>query len=494
MKNNILLFGKIIMSAVFWAAFSIIHYKVEKLLLSDHKKLNIILPRGLGKTTLVSQVFSLYHIFLSDIQQPKFVVIVSKTQAHAINCLTAIKDVLEYSLPFRDMFGYWGSQSARQWTQDVVVLKDGSIIMAKGMGQPIRGLNIGGVRPTYIVIDDPEDENNTKTSEAMAANLTWVLKGALPALDSRYGRIITIGTPLHQLCIVERLAEASDWQTVRFPYLQNEQGEPDVVNGESMWKEVRSTESLKEEYEAMMAMGKSSVFFAERMCQITGDEAQLFKPHYIRYYKGHHIIEDGSAYMILTERGDEEFKPSLKIAVNIFMGVDPASSTKQGADYSVVFPIAIDNDDNIYTLNYFRRRVRPMELAEQILVYYDMFKPQRVRIESVGYQEMLRDYLRSKSYIPGLEIKEMPRNSKSVRLEGLEPRFASGKVYVAPTHEAFIDELLTYPRCKNDDCLDGFFYAQKNIYKPFHTVIEDQPKTKRKQVKENELEFDWLLS
>lgn len=34
--------------------------------------------------------------------------------------------------------------------------------------------------------------------------------------------------------------------------------------------------------------------------------------------------------------------------------------------------------------------------------------------------------------------------------------------------QAFVDELLLYPRGKHDDLLDGFFYANKNCYKPLH--------------------------
>ena len=34
--------------------------------------------------------------------------------------------------------------------------------------------------------------------------------------------------------------------------------------------------------------------------------------------------------------------------------------------------------------------------------------------------------------------------------------------------ESFLNELLLYPRGKHDDLLDGFFYANKNSYRPIH--------------------------
>ena len=110
---------------------------------------------------------------------------------------------------------------------------------------------------------------------------------------------------------------------------------------------------------------------------------------------------------------------------------------------------------------------------------------------------MLRDYLRRKCdedrlFISGLEIKESPRTSKSSRLETLEPYFAQKKFYLQKNMQELKDELLLYPRGKHDDLLDGMFYANKNIYPPYHKV-------KDKNVKENQnntlkTKGGWLVS
>ena len=80
-----------------------------------------------------------------------------------------------------------------------------------------------------------------------------------------------------------------------------------------------------------------------------------------------------------------------------------------------------------------------MNLAESIIEYFKLYKPVKVRIESVGYQEMLREYLRQRTeeenlFISGLEIKESPRTSKSSRLETMEPYFAQNKMYIKKTN------------------------------------------------------------
>jgi hypothetical protein len=159
------------------------------------------------------------------------------------------------------------------------------------------------------------------------------------------------------------------------------------------------------------------------------------------------------------------------------MGVDPASSTRQTADYSTIVPVAIDNEGNRFVLPYYRKRATPMSLAEGIIEYFKIYKPEKVRIESVGYQEMLREYVRARCdekniFISGLEIKEIPRSSKSVRLETMEPYFAQDKFYMKKDMPELKDELLLYPRGKHDDLLDGLYYATKKMYQPFHKKID----------------------
>lgn len=481
-KNNLLLFGKVILPQAFYRDFADVHYDIQDVLVdSNIKHANIIVPRGIAKTTLASHIYPLFHCFVEERyhNRPKVVVIISKTRDHSIFCLTAIKNILEYSTNFRSIFGYHGVNTAKTWREDIIVLDTGDVFIAKGMGQPIRGINYNSVRPSLILCDDPEDENNTKTAESMAANVDWVIGGALRALDDDIGRLILIGTPLHQSCLVETFSRAPNWHTIRRKYLNEDR------NGElySLWNDCVSVEDLIKEKEDLEAIGKISKFYSERQCEIVGDEDQLFRPEYIQEWDGEYKRIGDLSYLKLKNK--ENYVP-----VNVFMGVDPASSTKSTADFSVVFAIGIDADDRVFCIEYYRKRVRPMELADNIMEMYNRYRPEKVRIESIGYQEMLRDYLRvqaeeKKTYIPGLEIKEMPRNSKSARLESLQPRFANKKVFIRSNMEAFRDELLSYPRGQNDDTLDAYFYAVKNIYKPYHSELLQKP------IVQSNFELDW---
>lgn len=456
LKKNMIMFGKVIMPNMFSAPSPEFHYTIANTLIDDsNKQINIIAPRGHAKSSIVGGVYPLYHIM--NHSGAKLIVLVSRTQDHAIKLLGTIKDTIEYSESFRQIYGYWGQHNARQWAKSEIELKDGSMIICKGTGQQLRGIKVGSQRPTLIIVDDPEDENNTKTAEAMEQNLRWLLQSAVPSLDPKKGKIIVIGTPQHQRCMVEILKEMKGWVNHHFS--------PSISKNKALWEDWQPIKKLIQKKEELESIGRSSVFYREYMCQIVGDEDQLFKQEYIQYHD-YELEIDSNGYHYLIK--DDEKKP-----VNVFMGVDPASSVRKTADYSVIMPVAVDDNNKRYILQYYRNRATPMQLAESIIEYFKIFKPVKVRVESVGYQEMLREYLKQRCdeeniFISGLEIKENPRTSKSSRLETMQPYFAQNKVYLKKTMEELKDELLLYPRGKHDDLLDGLFYATKKCYGPVH--------------------------
>ena len=250
---------------------------------------------------------------------------------------------------------------------------------------------------------------------------------------------------------------------------------PDLDKKIALWEAWQPIEKLLQKKSELESIGRSSVFYREYMCQIVGDEDQLFKDAYIQYHSYELKIDKDDKHY-LTD-GDSE------IPVNVFMGVDPASSVRKTADYSVIMPVAVDENNNRYILQYYRQRATPMQLAESIIEYFKLFKPVKVRVESVGYQEMLREYLRQrcdeeKIFISGLEIKENPRTSKSSRLETMQPYFAQKKMFMLESLVEMRDELLLYPRGKHDDLLDGLFYAMKKCYPPHHkTIVKESKKS-----------------
>lgn len=479
------------------------HYEIEESLRDiDQKFLNIIAPRGFAKTSIVGIFFTLWHIFVEHVvrkqeRKPKVVLLVSKNRLHAKSILRTIKRILDHNHTFRFIFGEWGEATSQQWTQSQIILKDGTVIACRGTGQAIRGLQEDFKRPTLIILDDPEDEENTKTAERMEFNLKWCLQTLRPALDKKTGRLIVIGTPQHQRSMVMELKDDSRFRTLHFSAGEVEGSE--VI--ESHWPEWWPVEELQEERDALSRMNRVSVFNREYMCVISSDDARTFDSW--KQWEGELQWDKlGNPYLQITHKSAgrefelEELESAEERPVNLFMGVDPASSTSETADYSVILLLAVDEDGNRYVVDYWRKRRRPIEVGKQVVSMYKQYEPVRTKCETVAYQEMLSDFLQSEFVdvtIPGIGSEdEKPKSKKSKRLEGMQPYFAEGAVFLRKGMRELEDELLMYPDGKHDDCLDALYYAMKHVWPPTHGIIKSEKGVLDHYSKRNKNRADWM--
>lgn len=248
----------------------------------------------------------------------------------------------------------------------------------------------------------------------------------------------------------------------------------------------------KREFESIGMLWK---WYSEYRCSIVIDEAIL---RGWKYYDGEVVYKNGNNYLKITHRNLEKLPQEELIPINIYLGIDPASSSKSDSDFSTIVAVGYDGR-NIYVLDYYRNHVPPVTHAETIIKYIKEYHPQRAHIETVGYQEMLRNYLRQRLleediFIPGLERKFNPRSEKSARLDSLQPYFALGKVWIKPKMSELEDELVSYPRGKHEDLIDGFYYATVSLSKPNHTVEDTEKLEAFFYERENKYKESWVTA
>ena len=513
-EKNVVYFGTVInprMAKVKTPAF---HYELAWAWHNKRKQVVVQAPRGSAKSTVAGTSFPMHHICFD--KGDKFIILISKTLGHAKDLLSKIQNILEYSNNFKSLFGYYGESSpyVKTWTQNEIRFTFNNLdgtqsnvrIMCRGMEQQIVGLNYLDQRPTYVLFDDPEDINNTKTIERLNTNYDILKKGIIPGLDPITGRVWVIGTPQLSNGMVNKLEDLGketgkelvsksggyihdgDWLSYKYRTIINE------AERKVLWEEWLGYDAIMAKKREAEFEGKLSGWYSEYQCEIISTEYQIFRQEDLRYYDGHlEVDEYGDTYLKITRIGTKkELKDvDLRISVNTYLGCDPASSLRKTADYSVTFPVAYDNQKRIFCLPYFRSRVVPNAHARQIFNKAQEIKAKRTTIETIGYQEMLRTTLKEMCleegvYISGLnqDSKETkPRADKSERLLGMQPYFASHRVYLLIDQmETFEDELLLFPRAKNDDLLDGFYYATLKMLMPYHTP-DNKPKehkTKKK--------------
>jgi len=479
LKNDLLLFGRTISPAAFGLPSPEFHCELADLFMDRAEtRIAIEAPRGYAKSTLC--IFTVLHHLMFD-EGSKYVVIQSKTQREAKKRLGAIKNIIEYSGAFRELFGYMGMQVAKTWREDSIVLPDGNTIEAKGYGQPVRGgLSEDWARVTLYYLDDPEDEDNTKTKDAMEDNLKKFLS-AIPGLEKKTGRCIVVGTPINQSCLVEKLRKMGGWVFKHYQAVNEK-------TKEVLWEEMETYEELMREKEDHISIGKVSMWYSEKQCIITGDEDALFEEQDIRWWDGYLKTEGEDSFLHITHQNRRKNANNIwemillenerVIPVNTFIGVDPASSERRGADFSTTVPIAYDEHKNIYALPYYEKRVRPTVHARQIQDKFLEIRPKKTYIESVAYQESLRAMMRewmedTDEYIPGIEKRWQPRQEKNERLSELQRFTKSKRLHLQPGMNRLLDEMLLFPR-GNKNLLDGLWYATRSLRVPDHSTAGEE--------------------
>jgi len=241
---------------------------------------------------------------------------------------------------------------------------------------------------------------------------------------------------------------------------------------------------LMQEKEDLLSIGKVSMWYSEKQCVITGDEDALFEETDIRWWDGYLDIIEQEAFLHITHlnrrktsKGNWELislDEERIIPVNTYMGVDPASSLRRKADFSTTVPIAVDHRKNIYMLPYFEKRVRPTVHAKQITDKFLEIRPKKTYIETVAYQESLRNMVKdwmeeNNEYIPGIGKKWQPRNEKDDRLQDLQRFTKQHKLHLQPGMHRLLDEMLLFPR-GNKNLLDGMWYATRSMSEPYHDI------------------------
>ena len=58
---------------------------------------------------------------------------------------------------FKEIFGDMGGGTAKRWTNNDIILANGTRIIAEGTGQRVRGFIEGDTRPNLIIIDELND-------------------------------------------------------------------------------------------------------------------------------------------------------------------------------------------------------------------------------------------------------------------------------------------------------------------------------------------------
>ena len=143
----------------------------------------------------------------------------------------------------------------------------------------------------------------------------------------------------------------------------------------------------------------------------------------------------------------------------ITLGVDLAISDKNTADFTAIVASAYDSDlGHRYVLDVYRDRLSFNKTQQAIKEMANKWKPTKINIEKVGYQQgAIQELIRTTS----LPVRAYtPRGTKVERFVSVEGALEQGHVFFADSIASkaqgdFEDELLSFPNSKFDDMVDA---------------------------------------
>lgn len=419
-------------------------------LLSTEKKLGIIAPRGHAKSSIINLADNLFDICNHGISvnQP-YIVIFSDTPEQATEHLGAIVEELEGNERIHEYYGHLyegrkvGDKTKEKWTQSVIITTNGVKVEAKGWRSKTRGMRWKENRPSKIVIDDIENDEDVN-SPLMREKLLGIFEKRILNLGEPETKYRFVGTILHYDSLLN-----NEYKNPRVGWtwkfydalvsLDGKEADLDSMTGEPLWGEWWTLERLKAKKEEL-SMKSIFAFNQEYRNNPIDDTTQIIKP--TAYY----------------ETVDLNF-------LDCYGYIDLAISEKETADYTAIVTIGRHKETGkLYILEPFRKRCGVTEQLDLVYSFHSKYKYKVFGVESVAYQKAFAQLLSERSaktglYVPVREI-EVDKDKIRRTLE-ITPHIENGNILFNAGYQEFMSECLQFPKAKHDDMVDAFVGAVK---------------------------------
>jgi len=404
------------------------HHEMWDLCCSDAKQVAIAAPRGHSKSTTITHAYVLANVLF---REKKHVIIVSATEAQSVNFLGDIKNELIENEDLRELFDV--RKIVKDSETDVrVQFGDGTQfrILAKGSEQKLRGLKWRNTRPDLIVGDDLEDDEQVLNKERRDKFKRWFFGALVPAISSS-GTIRVVGTILHFDSLLENLMTNKAWVSKRYR-AHNEDF------SFILWPELWSRERLEAKRQELTDMGIPESY-AQEYLNYPIDESTSF------FNRGD-FIEVKDRYENLT----------------YYFGVDLAVSTAQRADFTAIAIVGVSPTGKIKLVDVRRGRWDALQTIDELFEAHQRYNPEVVVVERGAIEKAIGPFLYAEMNKRGVFINlrpETPTKDKMSRARGMQARMRAGGVEVdkdAYWYPDFEEEMLRFPRGRNDDQVDAF--------------------------------------
>jgi predicted phage terminase large subunit-like protein len=450
------------------------HKECWELCTSEEKFVAICAPRGHAKSTAVTLGYGLATLLF---RQRKFMLLVSDTESQASLFLGTFKQELQDNQELIDLFRIKKNEAGQvkfvkdSETDIIVECEDGHRfrIIAKGAEQKLRGLIWNGSRPDIIMIDDFENDELVMNKERRDKMRRW-FNGALLPCRSDSGIVRVVGTILHADSLLERLMpNPSDKHTVTSDLKQ-------YSTRKGMWKSVKYRAHNKDFTELLWPSKKSAedfkMLYTEAIKEGTTD---VYSQEYLN-----EPIDEAVAFF---KKAD--FLPikeeDLNLNLNYYIAVDLAISQSEKADYSVFVIAGVDENKILHIKDVIRERLDGRDIVDTLLRLQRLYEPEAIGIEEMQVSKAIGPFLREEmvktnTYLSYVPLKHMGQD-KVTRAKSIQARMRAHGIKFDKSADwfgIFENELLQFPRGKNDDQVDAFSYLGRMLDKIIEASTKEE--------------------
>jgi predicted phage terminase large subunit-like protein len=357
-------------------------------------------------------------------------------------------------------------------------------VTAAGVGGAITGK---GAR--IAIIDDPVKNAEEANSELMREKVWDWYQSTLYTRLTPDGRIIVVMTRWHEDDLVGRLLkkEADEiregthvgerWTVINFPALAEDDDYLGRKQGEALWPEFGFTADKMGQIKSDVGSYVFNALYQQRPSAAGGT---IFKRIHFRYFREETIHD--AQYLLV---GDKKY---LKSELWSFQTVDTANSEKTINDYFVVSTWIVTKENDLLLYDVYRTHVTGPDQKPLMKELNYRYRPRFQAIENITFGTNLIQELKRE----GMSVRPIKADKDKVtRSLPIAARYEVGKVWHregALWLTDYEDELLSFPRGKNDDQVDTASIAGEVVHS---MVLDLEPWAAQEDKRKSELsDFD----
>lgn len=507
------------------------------------RQLQLVVFRGAAKSTIANLIFATYIICFNgnEIILPNderalvnedLIIIASETNNFAVNWVSRIRMELAVNPMIKKVFGTMKPKAIRDdngmWRLNIFLAQKQQgnnplyagknvHLLGLGVGQQTRGVNVGG-RPTLIIADDLYSAKSVVTPEAREKTRYWFNNELKNTLNPQKGKIVSIGTVVHEDTIIVDNINSRFWRTVQYPLMSVEKFN-EILNNHCKINRDRRTcqipnsgECEKLEQQGYVTAWKQQYpleYVLQKFAETIENPSEKSESGFWQEFFHQTIAETDKAIrqeqIIVVDFPIKQVGRTTYVQVENYEGklewrnlntaiaIDSATSDQLGAANTAILWAGIDYLSNVYVLDSRSGKYGVYDYTDEqgtlkVGVIDELFRIignhyTKIYIEVYNLGAEITRQLRVYQKKYGKHNTVIPLsqtdNKEERIIQTLSPYYQSKSIIHRPGQSQLIHQLEYLGKTKLKDEADALEMAVRNLLKPFKNLsIQQEVKSK----------------